>query len=84
MNLAICHPIVIPARGGAETYVADLCRRLHAADHEVHLYACEWDADGSARGCSRSSRRERRAAVPPSLALQLPLSRRCWPMPDTT
>lgn len=42
MNLAICHPIVIPARGGAETYVADLCRRLDAAGHEVHLYAREW------------------------------------------
>jgi UDP-glucose:(heptosyl)LPS alpha-1,3-glucosyltransferase len=44
VNLAICHPFVIPARGGAETYVADLCRRLSAAGHEVHLYACAWDA----------------------------------------
>src|SRR5262245_49777468 len=53
VNLAICHPIVIPARGGAETYVADLCRRLVAAGHEVHLYAREWDA----------------AALPPGLHL---------------
>src|SRR5512138_2422099 len=42
VNLAICHPIVVPARGGAETYVADLCRRLDGAGHEVHLYAREW------------------------------------------
>jgi UDP-glucose:(heptosyl)LPS alpha-1,3-glucosyltransferase len=50
VNLAICHPIVIPARGGAETYVADLCRRLDAAGHEVHLYACEWDRTALPRG----------------------------------
>src|SRR5262249_18121709 len=44
VNLAICHPYVIPARGGAEPYVPALCRRLSAAGHEVHLYACAWDA----------------------------------------
>lgn len=45
MNLAICHPVVIPARGGAETYIADLTRRLCADGHEVHLYTSRWDAD---------------------------------------
>ncbi len=44
MNLAICHPVVVPARGGCETYVADLVRRLSADGHAVHLYASAWDA----------------------------------------
>jgi UDP-glucose:(heptosyl)LPS alpha-1,3-glucosyltransferase len=44
VNLAICHPVVIPARGGCETYIADLARRLCADGHEVHLYASRWDA----------------------------------------
>lgn len=45
MNLAICHPIVIPARGGCETYIVDLLRRLDADGHEIHLYAAQWDAE---------------------------------------
>jgi UDP-glucose:(heptosyl)LPS alpha-1,3-glucosyltransferase len=44
MRIAFCHENVLPARGGAEMYVADFCRRLAAAGHEVHLYACRWDA----------------------------------------
>ncbi len=44
MNIAFCHESVLPARGGCETYIADLARRLVADGHEVHLYACAWDA----------------------------------------
>lgn len=44
MNIAICYESVVPARGGCETYIADLIRRLTADRHEVHLYASEWDA----------------------------------------
>jgi UDP-glucose:(heptosyl)LPS alpha-1,3-glucosyltransferase len=43
VNLAICHPVVVPARGGCETYVADLIRRLDGDGHTVHLYASTWD-----------------------------------------
>jgi UDP-glucose:(heptosyl)LPS alpha-1,3-glucosyltransferase len=43
VRLAICHPNVIPARGGCETYAADLTRRLIAAGHQVDLYASRWD-----------------------------------------
>jgi UDP-glucose:(heptosyl)LPS alpha-1,3-glucosyltransferase len=41
---------VVPARGGAETYSADLARRLAADGHEVHLYACQWDAEALPAG----------------------------------
>jgi UDP-glucose:(heptosyl)LPS alpha-1,3-glucosyltransferase len=44
MNLAFCYESVLPRRGGCETYIADLARRLVADRHEVHLYACRWDA----------------------------------------
>ena len=40
MRIAVCHENVLPARGGAEMYVADLTRRLVGEGHEVHLYAC--------------------------------------------
>jgi UDP-glucose:(heptosyl)LPS alpha-1,3-glucosyltransferase len=43
MQIAVCHENVLPARGGAETYVGDFLRRLAAAGHDVHLYACRWD-----------------------------------------
>jgi len=33
----------LPTRGGCETYIADLARRLIADKHEVHLYATRWD-----------------------------------------
>src|SRR5262249_30139527 len=44
MNIALCYESVLPARGGCETYIADLARRLVADGHQVHLYACRWDA----------------------------------------
>jgi UDP-glucose:(heptosyl)LPS alpha-1,3-glucosyltransferase len=43
MKIAFCYESVLPARGGCETYIADLARRLVADDHEVHLFACAWD-----------------------------------------
>ena len=43
MNIAFAYESVLPARGGCETYIADLARRLIADKHEVHLYACRWD-----------------------------------------
>ena len=43
MKIALCYESVLPARGGCETYIADLARRLAADRHEVHLYACRWD-----------------------------------------
>jgi UDP-glucose:(heptosyl)LPS alpha-1,3-glucosyltransferase len=43
MNIGLCYESVLPARGGCETYIADLTRRLVNARHEVHLYACRWD-----------------------------------------
>src|SRR5437588_237202 len=44
MNIAFCYESVLPSRGGCETYIGDLARRLLADRHEVHLYACRWDA----------------------------------------
>nr|MCU0703156.1 glycosyltransferase family 4 protein [Fimbriiglobus sp.] len=44
MNIALCYESVLPARGGAETYIGDLARRLASDGHEIHLYACRWDA----------------------------------------
>src|ERR1700736_6053802 len=43
MKLALCYENVLPARGGCETYIADISRRLVADGHEVHLYASRWD-----------------------------------------
>lgn len=45
MEIALCHDKVFPARGGCETYIADLARRLVADGHGAHLYATDWDAD---------------------------------------
>jgi len=45
MRLALNFFRVDPARGGAETYVADLCRRLVRDGHRVDLFANAWDAD---------------------------------------
>lgn len=44
MKIGICYESVIPSRGGCETYIADLIRRLVADGHEVHLYAEDRDA----------------------------------------
>jgi UDP-glucose:(heptosyl)LPS alpha-1,3-glucosyltransferase len=42
MKLAINFRRVDPSRGGAETYVVDLCRRLVNDGHRVDLYAESW------------------------------------------
>lgn len=44
MNIAFCYESVLPSRGGCETYIAALARRLAADGHAVHLYARSWDA----------------------------------------
>ena len=44
MDVALCYESVLPARGGAETYLGDLARRLARDGHRVHLYAARWDA----------------------------------------
>lgn len=43
MKIALCHEAVLPSRGGCETYVAHLARRLVRDGHEVHLYARQFD-----------------------------------------
>jgi UDP-glucose:(heptosyl)LPS alpha-1,3-glucosyltransferase len=65
MKIAFCYDQVFPARGGCGTYLTDLSRRLVADKHEVHLYACRWDA----------------AALPAAIhfhALPLPRGPRFW------
>jgi UDP-glucose:(heptosyl)LPS alpha-1,3-glucosyltransferase len=44
MDVALCYESVLPARGGCQTYITDLARRLARDGHAVHLYAREWDA----------------------------------------
>ena len=44
MDIALCYESVLPSRGGAETYLGDLARRLARDGHAVHLYASRWDA----------------------------------------
>ncbi|NBO92921.1 MAG: glycosyltransferase family 1 protein [Planctomycetia bacterium] len=44
MKLAICHPVVEPARGGCETYISMLLNRLCKDGHHVHLLASRWDS----------------------------------------
>jgi UDP-glucose:(heptosyl)LPS alpha-1,3-glucosyltransferase len=50
MDIAFCYESVLPARGGCETYIADLARRLLADRHAVHIYACRWDEQALPRG----------------------------------
>ena len=45
MRLALNFQKIDPARGGAETYVVDLCHRLTMAGHDVDLFAEDWKAD---------------------------------------
>lgn len=45
MHLALNFQRVDPSRGGAETYVADLCRSLIQGGHRVDLYAESWADD---------------------------------------
>jgi len=64
MNIALCHESVLPQRGGCETYIARLARRLVADGHQVHLYARKWQPD----------------ALPPALhvhSVQMPRGPRC-------
>ena len=42
MRLALNFQRVDPSRGGAETYVVDLCHRLVRAGHAIDLYAESW------------------------------------------
>src|SRR5262249_35807856 len=44
MDIALCYESVLPARGGAETYISDLARRLARDGHAIHLYASRWDS----------------------------------------
>lgn len=50
MRIALNFQRVDPSKGGAETYVADLCRHLVGSGHQVTLYASEWSADALPRG----------------------------------
>ena len=43
MQIAFCYESVLPTRGGCETYIADLARRLVADGHAVHLFASQWN-----------------------------------------
>ena len=45
MRLALNFQKIDPARGGAETYVVDLCQRLALAGHDIDLFAEEWKDD---------------------------------------
>lgn len=42
LHLAINFQRIDPSKGGAETYVADLCRQLARRGHRVDLYANSW------------------------------------------
>ncbi|MFM7098842.1 MAG: glycosyltransferase family 4 protein [Gemmataceae bacterium] len=44
MEIAFCYESVLPRRGGCETYIASLVRRLAVDGHQIHLYASRWDA----------------------------------------
>src|SRR5262249_29251215 len=50
MHLALNFQRVDPSRGGAETYVADLCRAPDQGGHRVDLYAESWADDCLPRG----------------------------------
>jgi UDP-glucose:(heptosyl)LPS alpha-1,3-glucosyltransferase len=43
MDIALCHQNVDPARGGCETYIVDLARKLLADGNGVYLYASRWN-----------------------------------------
>jgi UDP-glucose:(heptosyl)LPS alpha-1,3-glucosyltransferase len=42
MRLALNFPRIDPTRGGAETYIVDLCRSLIRSGHQVDVYAASW------------------------------------------
>ena len=43
MRVGLCYESMVPGKGGCETYIADLARRLAMDGHEVHLYASRWE-----------------------------------------
>lgn len=43
MNLAFTYESAVPAKGGCETYLADLLRRLAQDGHELHIYSVDLD-----------------------------------------
>lgn len=53
MRLALNFFRVDPSRGGAETYVRDLCHRLVRAGHRVDLYAHDWRDEALPPGVGR-------------------------------
>jgi UDP-glucose:(heptosyl)LPS alpha-1,3-glucosyltransferase len=50
MRIALNYQRVDPTRGGAETYIVDLCARLIEVGHRVELYANEWKEGCLPRG----------------------------------
>ena len=52
MNIAFCYESVLPARGGCETYISDLARRLIADRHEVHLIRLPLGRDALPDACT--------------------------------
>ena len=50
MRLALTYQRVDPSKGGAETYLVDLCTRLLADGHRVDLLANDWRADALPTG----------------------------------
>ncbi|WP_435005414.1 glycosyltransferase family 4 protein [Tundrisphaera lichenicola] len=66
MRLALNFQRIDPTRGGAETYVVDLCQRLVRAGHQLDVFANSWKAGAlpeavgmirvEAQGWSRSGR----------------------------
>ncbi len=71
MDIALCYESVLPARGGAETYIGDLARRLARDGHAVHLYASRWDANSlPAATHFHRVRGRRRPAVPAPVAVR--------------
>jgi UDP-glucose:(heptosyl)LPS alpha-1,3-glucosyltransferase len=50
MRLALTYQRVDPTKGGAETYIVDLCARLMQAGHQVQLFANDWKANALPAG----------------------------------
>ncbi len=53
MHIALNYQRVDPSKGGAETYVADLCRHLVAQGHDVELFAESWSEEAIPRAARR-------------------------------
>jgi len=49
MKVGLCYESMVPGKGGCETYIADLARRLAQDDHEVHLFANTYDSSAFPR-----------------------------------